>query len=184
MPIRENKKLRLENFDYSLPGWYYVTICTKDRIKYFGQIKNNKMIFNNYGQIVLNVWNQIPEYYKNVSIDESILMPNHLHGIIVIGNNAKAIKKSSMLVGTEHCSVPTHDTIKQKNNYGLLSKIIKSFKEITVKTIRQNYNDFDFSWQKSFYDHIIRKEYALYNIQKYIKENYGSLLLKPPAKLI
>ena len=123
MLIRKNKKLRLQGFDYSSPGWYYVTICTKDRIEWFGEIKKNKMILNASGQIVLNVWNQIPQHYQGISIDELVIMPNHLHGIIII------------------------------------------------EPIRRNYNDFDFSWQKSFHDHIIRNEQSIYNIRKYIKEN-------------
>ena len=84
MLIRKNKKLKLQGFDYSSPGWYYVTICTKDRIEWFGEIKNNKMILNASGQIVLNVWNQIPQHYQGISIDELVIMPNHLHGIIII----------------------------------------------------------------------------------------------------
>jgi REP element-mobilizing transposase RayT len=83
-------------------------------------------------------------------------MPNHIHGIIIIDEN----------VGTEQCSVPT-----QNHRYGLISKIVKSFKEIFVKQIRKQYQNYTFKWQRSFYDRIIRNEKELDNIRQYIINN-------------
>ena len=84
-------------------------------------------------------------------------MPNHIHGIIII-------KASS--VGTEHCSVPTI-----RKSYGLLSKAIKSFKEICKKTIRDQSHNGQLIWQRSFYDHVIRNETSLNRIREYIIHN-------------
>lgn len=153
MVLKERKLNRLTGFDYSSPGFYFITICTKDRINWFGKIKNKRIELTIYGNVIHNTWSNIPKYYENVLLDEWIIMPNHLHGIIHI-------------VGNEQCSFPTG-----KNNYGLISKIVKSFKEITLKTIRMKFKQIDFMWQKSFYDHIIRDEISLFNIRKYIINN-------------
>lgn len=159
MQNAKNRKLnRLRGYDYSQDGWYFVTICVKNRIECLGKINNEKMEYSRYGDIVLKYWQKIPDHYKNVFLDEWIIMPNHIHGIIVIENP----------IGAEQCSVPTHTRNKK---YGLLSKIVKSFKEISLKTIRQNFNDYEFSWQRSFYDHIIRNEKSLDKIRRYIYYN-------------
>ncbi len=156
--LRKNRKLnRLESYNYSLSGYYFVTFCTKDKIKYFGEIKTSQMVLSQYGKIAKYFWQEIPHHYDNIEIDQFIIMPNHIHGIIIINN-----------VGTEQCSVPTTTG----KNYGLLSKIIKSFKNAVTREIRQNFNDHNFCWQRSFYDHIIRDEKDLESIYRYIKYNY------------
>jgi len=104
---------------------------------------------------VKNYWLEIPNHYKNVQLDEFIIMPNYIHGIITINNN----------VGTEQCSVPT------MKHYGLLSKIIKSFKGMSVKSIKKGFNKHDFAWQRSFYDSVIRTEESLIKIRRYIIDN-------------
>ena len=157
MSFKKNRKPnRLKGYDYSKNGYYFVTICTKNRICFFGEIVDEKMILNEYRKCVYDFWKQIPKFYKNVFLDEFIIMPNHIHGVVVIDN-----------VGTEHCSVPT-ETVMEKTN---LSQIIKSFKEICIKPICKKYNNFDFAWQRSFYDHIIKDEQSLLNIQNYIINN-------------
>lgn len=151
MVLHNRKRNRLKGYDYSLSGYYFVTICVKDRKKYFGKIINRKMYTNKIGEVIEKYWEEIPRYYVNCLVDEHIIMPNHIHGILVVKN-----------VGTEQCSVPT--------KYGTLSKIIKSFKDVSTKTIRNKYIH-DFTWQRSFYDHIVRSEKSLYAIRNYIKYN-------------
>ncbi len=160
----------MPRYDYSQPGYYFVTICTKDGTEFFGEIKDEKMNMNEYGEIVFKYWNQIPEYYKNVCIDKFIIMPNHLHAIIIINDVGR--------VGTEYYSVPTANTnklntdlIDEKPSYGLLSNIIKSSKRESTICIRKYLKDYDFQWQRSFHDHIIRDEDDLARIRQYIKDN-------------
>ena len=78
------ESIRLKNWDYSSPGYYFVTICTKDREFYFGNIKNNKMILSDMGKIAQQYWLQIPAHFPHIMLDEFIIMPNHLHGILKI----------------------------------------------------------------------------------------------------
>jgi REP element-mobilizing transposase RayT len=161
---RQRKLNRWKTYDYSQNGCYFVTICIKGKMCLLGEANNNEMILNRYGDIVNEFWIDIPNHYNDVFLDEYIIMPNHIHGIIIIENN---------LVGTEQCSVPHRSVPKEANirNYGLLSKIVKSFKESCVKTIRSQYQDHIFTFQRSFYDHIIRSEKSLIAIRQYIKEN-------------
>jgi REP element-mobilizing transposase RayT len=130
---------------------------------------------NDYGKIVENYWLQIPNHYKGVHLDEFVIMPNHIHGIILIVKENKGVVES---VGVEQCSTPTDSdfaTLESSatsngHSYGLLSKIIKPFKDVTVKHIHR-LGDYDFSWQRSFHDHIVRSEFALQRIRQYILDN-------------
>ncbi len=160
------KSNRLRDYDYSTSGYYYVTICTKDREEFFGAISNEYMILNKYGGIAKNKLKEIPKHYENIDIDLFIIMPNHIHGIIVINDNNYAN------VGTEQCSVPTKENrISSRKNYGLLSKTVKSFKDAVTKDIKLLSGKDVKLWQRSFYDHIIRSEESLDEIRRYINEN-------------
>jgi len=83
------KSARLENYDYSQNGFYFITICTKDRELLFGNVKNNEMILNNIGNIVAGEWKKTEIIRKNVFLDEWIVMPNHIHGILIIDSGVE-----------------------------------------------------------------------------------------------
>ncbi|OGC82549.1 MAG: hypothetical protein A2W07_01950 [candidate division Zixibacteria bacterium RBG_16_43_9] len=156
---KERKLNRLKEYDYSKCGYYFVTICIIRGVEYFGKIDNEKMVLNQYGKIAQEYWSEIPNIYDKVEIDEFIIMPNHIHGIIIIQENDNK--------RTEQCSVPTNT----ESGYGLLSKVIKSFKNAVTKKNRQELGVNNFQWQRSFYDHVIRNEKSLYEIRKYIINN-------------
>ena len=153
--FKSRKLNRLKKCDYSLTGYYYVTICTQDRREYFGRIENGRMVTNQCGKIIKDVWSKIPEHFQNIELDEFIIMPNHIHGIIIINNP----------VGTGHALSSNKNT---KNNN--LSVIVGSFKSAVTKQTNQ-LNNTKFQWQRSFYDHIIRTTHSLNNIRQYIANN-------------
>ena len=74
------KSARLPNYDYGSNGYYFITICTKDRIKYFGEIINSKMVYNRVGYLAIKFWREIPQHFKHVETDAFIVMPNHSWG--------------------------------------------------------------------------------------------------------
>ncbi len=82
--MKNRKPNRLRYYDYSQVGWYFVTLCTKDHKNHFGKIENEKMIVNNYGKIVDECWKNIETLHKNNELDYYVIMPNHIHGIIII----------------------------------------------------------------------------------------------------
>ena len=154
MDLKERKLNRLAGFDYSNGGYYFVTICTKNRINCFGNIVDGQMVLNECGQIVEHQWIWLQKQYKYVELDEYVIMSNHIHGIIIIdpvfvGN------------GRDHS---LHEKIKS------LSELIGAFKTTSSKLIHQ-LGMRTFHWQKSFYDHIIRNEHSLFRIQEYIRNN-------------
>ncbi|MFH0834522.1 MAG: transposase [Patescibacteria group bacterium] len=137
---RERKStLRLKDFDYSTDGTYFITICTQNRENFFGKIENAKMILNEYGKITEQYWHNLPNHYANCRLDEFVIMPNHVHGIIWIDNLFKP--DLSKPVGTGLKPVPTPP--KPTPTVHGLSEIIRGFKtfssrKINIKMVEQS----------------------------------------------
>jgi REP element-mobilizing transposase RayT len=137
------------------------------------------MYLNEFGEIARCYWLQIPEHYSSVYLDEFIIMPDHIHAIIFLGNKNDITE----FVGTEHCSVPTIiGTSAERRHYGLLSKIIKSYKNELTKVCNKS-NLSQFLWQRSYYDHVIRNEQSLISIRKYIRLNPGNWSIEKNAQV-
>jgi REP element-mobilizing transposase RayT len=151
--LSKRKSIRLKHYDYSQAGYYFVTICTENRLNLFGEVVGVDdpvhppvMQRNKIGEIVCECWNRMNGIYQNVVTDEFCLMPNHIHGIIVI----------SETVGQGR---PT------------LQKIMQGFKSVTTRMcFEYGYTNI---WQKSYYEHIIRNEKDLNDIREYIVNNPG-----------
>lgn len=148
----ERKNLRMRSFDYNENGYYFVTICTKNRENKFGEIVWKDMVLNEYGEIAFKYFQEIPKHFQNCKIDEFVIIPNHIHWIIILVENADL-----------------HSL--QDRTKMLLSKIIHWYKSSIKREIRKKYENSEFSWQKSFYDRIIRNEKELLKIREYIEEN-------------
>src|SRR3989344_1165081 len=131
--IPKRKQNRLSNYDYSQPGYDFLTICVHDRVCCFGNVENNKMILNDLGKIVEQQWLWLKQRYPYVDLDVHQIMPNHFHGMLIIVGN-----------GRDHS---LQAKIKP------LPELIGAFKTTSSKLIHKLGN-LDFSWQKSFYDHI------------------------------
>ncbi len=91
MDLYKNKyriaSARLQTWDYASEGAYFITICTKDRIHYFGDVVNGKMILSNVGVIANLMWYEIVKHTKNIELGEFVVMPNHIHGILILNEN-------------------------------------------------------------------------------------------------
>lgn len=147
---------RLQNWDYASEGGYFITICTQDRECYFGDIANAKMRLSKIGQIAKYEWLKTLKIRKNVLLDEFIIMPNHIHGIIIICNNDNPVETCR---GTSLRLPPKS-----------LSSIINHFKGSVKRWCNKNKFQY-FQWQPRFYDHIIRNQKSLHRIKKYIINN-------------
>ena len=160
------KSTRLKHWDYSSCGAYYVTICTKNRGKFFGEIINGKMVLSEIGEIVEKCWMEIPKHYPNVTLDEFVIMPDHLHGLIFIDN--------SFSVETCH-GMSLQMRIRKYNEFSRpvsqsLSMIINHLKSATKRWCNKN-GFHNFAWQSRFHESIVRNEKHLYVIRKYIINN-------------
>jgi len=194
MEGRNRKLNRWQGFDYSQTGFYFVTICTHKKIKWFGTVKNGQMVLNKWGEIVYDCWMDLPNHYPNCELDEFVVIPNHVHGIIIIADRRErsvTVPSNNNPVFSDYYLVPPDDNrvvqrtgaIKQspggdRNGYKPfptrghgLSEFMRGFKTFSSKRINQTQNEFLFQWQKSFHDHVIRNEIEFYNIQQYIVNN-------------
>lgn len=171
---------RLQTWDYSNDGAYFVTICTKNREHYFGEIKNEKLTATESAKICLQFWQDLPNHYQNCFLDEFVIMPNHVHGIIMIDNDAYTPPVETIPVKTIHELSLRGRGQKQKNmdeyrkfrRQMTLSKIIGRFKMQTAKKINEYQNTQGQTfWQSRFYDRIVRDSDELNRIREYIINN-------------
>ncbi|MGH7802166.1 MAG: transposase [Thermodesulfobacteriota bacterium] len=151
--IHHRKSIRLKEYDYSQLGAYFITICTHNKELYFEQYPELK-------QIVSRQWQEIPDRYTNIQLDEFIVMPNHIHGIMIVGATLAVAQKNR--AGAR--PAPT------------IGEIIGTFKSRCVhnwlKYIKENRIDsVGKFWQRNYYEHIIRNQDELNKIREYIQNN-------------
>jgi putative transposase len=187
---------RLSNWDYSTPGYYFVTICAYNRSCIFGDIINDIMRLNEYGKIVSYCINQIPGHCDNAEIDEQIVMPNHVHAIIRLLDSIHSrrdVACRGVACNASTCNVstgitqnsvakaePIRNTSTGDDNQNKmsaispkpdsLSTIVRSFKSAVTNRMHVARFMGDV-WQPRFHDHIIRNDRELFAIRRYIKNN-------------
>lgn len=161
---RKRKPLRLKEYDYTQTGAYFITICTKNREHIFGEIVGGAVRENVFGEIVKSCWQYLPNHYSAIELDEFVVMPNHVHGIIMIlpdDNDAAP-------VGAGLRPAPTTTTTKRYS----LSEIVRAFKSFSARQINELRKTIGIPvWQRNYYEHIIRNERALNRIREYIQNN-------------
>lgn len=178
---------RLQNWNYGWNAVYFVTICSRDREEYFGKIKNGKMILSNIGVLANVFWYEIKNHFAYVELDEFVVMPNHVHGILTIKKPEHEIDKQFDQNNDKNCNVD--ETVETRHALSLqsaqkttlgqkryqnpgknnLSTIIGSYKSAVTKHARRL--GYEFGWQSRFYDRIIRNTESLIMVQKYILDN-------------
>ena len=178
-----NESARLQKWDYGWNASYFITICTQDRVCFFGDVVDGRMNLNDIGKIVETEWLKTFEMRPdmNLFLGEFMVMPNHFHAIIGIGENEYNAyrggdamhRRDAMHCVPTHCVPTTETTNKSKNHFGPQSKnlasVIRGFKIGVTKNARLiNPN---FAWQSRFYDHIIRNDESFQRISNYIKNN-------------
>jgi len=160
---------RLQNWDYSSCGLYFITICTVNRELYFGDIVNGEMILSAVGELAKAYWNEIPKHFPFVELDEFVIMPNHVHGIITINKPNDGKYNDKCNVETPNLGVSTTTIASKKWNPGSLGVIINQYKRICTINARKIHADF--AWQSRFHDHIIRNDESFQKIRDYIINN-------------
>ncbi len=173
--LPNRRSVRLPAHDYASAGYYFVTVCAYNKINYFGDIIGDEMRLSDIGNIARKYWLDIPNIFSVASLDEFIIMPNHIHGIIVIGDCGDAIGGRDAIyrvrcpndrMNINDGGVTGMDNPMFKKS---LSRIIRWYKGRVSYEINQNNN---FKWQPRFYEHIIRTERSLERIRRYIVNNF------------
>ena len=169
--LPRRRAMRLQDYDYSQPGVYYVTICVQNRQCIFGEIIDGKMQLNEIGQIVVECWNRIPQHFSSVEIGEFVIMPNHMHGIISWG--IEETEFPHLCVGTRSPR-PKNSTREHKEDDSSpsLGKITAYFKYQSTKHINQSHNMARTRiWQRNYHDHVVRDDKDLQRLHQYIQNN-------------
>lgn len=152
------RSVRLKEYDYASAGIYFVTICTYEKRCILGNVIAEKTSLSQTGAIVAKCWSRIPDHHPNVKLDEFVLMPNHVHGIIEI-------------VGATHAS-PLRNRKKPGPPPASLGAIVGSFKSAVTKRVNETNNSPGASfWQRNYYERVIRNEKELKLIRQYIATN-------------
>jgi putative transposase len=161
------RSIRLKGYDYTQAGAYFVTICTKDRACLFGDVADGVMRLNQMGHIVRQCWLAIPNHVPHVLLDEFVVMPNHVHGIIVImpTHDVGATYASPL----QNDDTPTRPRGPQPRS---VASIVGSFKSAAAKRINEQRGTPGAPiWQRNYYEHIIRDDESLNLIRNYIADN-------------
>ena len=199
-PARHHRRsIRLRGYGYSLAGAYYVTIVTQDRAPLFGDVVDGVMQLNDAGRMVQTVWDEIPLFYPGVDIDAFVVMPNHIHGIIVLAGvgadprvrplgetdigQPPEIGQPPAQSGQPRGVAPTDGNIGQFGQpRGVaptlsLGDVISRFKTMTTKRYTDGVKQSGWPpyrgrvWQRNYYEHIIRDDPSLQRIRSYIESN-------------
>jgi len=193
MSHRGRRSIRLKKYDYRSNALYYVTICTNRKDIIFGQIKNGKLILNDFGKIARREWIKTARIRTYVELDAFIIMPDHIHGIILInGNNHDQCRGMACHAPYYGCHAPCYGCQDPpKNTYHAhfnnnmkitrkfshpikksLSTIIGAYKSAVSKEINKLRNKSGRSvWQRNYFEHVIRDEKELFAIRQYIINN-------------
>ena len=142
MAYLKRKSPRLPGYDYSTPNYYFITICTYEKKCIFG--KPEKL--GPYGEFAWEYLKKIPEYYPGIQVDVAVVMPNHIHAILIVEGGSEEIKRNDLI------------------------QAVGKYKMAVTKAIRAREPD-KMVWQRSFHDHVIRNQAAYEKIWEYVKYN-------------
>ena len=160
-PLRR-KHLRLRDFDYTQNGAYFVTICTHSRRRLLGDVVDDKVVLSAEGRIVLECWQDLTNHYPHIELDDFVVMPNHVHGIVVITDSDKDFSPTDPEARLKPATTKSHS----------LPEVIRGFKTFSARSINRLRNSAgEPVWQRNYYEHVIRDETSLRMIREYIVNN-------------
>jgi putative transposase len=160
---QHRRSTRLRAWDYASPGAYFVTICTQDRVPLFGDVRDGRMHLHEPGMIVATAWQWLPTQYSHVILDEWCVMPNHLHGILVIRRGGSRTAPG----GSRTAPTGEGDTGAKP-----IGRLIGAFKTVSTKQINlARPTPGEPVWQRNYWDHIIREGEDIDRIRVYIRDN-------------
>ena len=174
--IHHRRSIRLKGYDYSQAGLYFITICVQDRKCLFGEIESDEMVLNEFGVIACQQWQKLPEQFTNMELDVFQIMPNHMHGIIMLTDT----------VGAGFTPAPDNNNATDGKGAGAspaptkpktVGDIVGAYKSLVandcLEIFKQNQpaKMMGKLWQRNYYEHIIRDEQSYQRISDYIINN-------------
>ena len=162
--IHKRRSIRLKEYDYSAPGTYFITICAKDRYCLFGDVEKSSVILSCYGQIVSDTWHWLASRYDYVQLDEFVVMPNHVHGILIINDLQDHVRRGGSRTAPTPGNIPTPRKP--------LGRLVGAFKTVSTKQINLLRNTpGHLVWQRNYYERVIRNDRELNLTREYIRDN-------------
>jgi len=171
------RSIRLQGYDYSRSGAYYVTLCTQDRACFFGEVVDTDMHLNDAGRLVSDSWRALPDRFPPIVLDAFVIMPNHIHGVVVITDDATTVHnrdvvgaglvpaRDGSIVGATTRVAPT------------LGDVIGAYKSLVTVQYARAVNARGWLpfrkrlWQRNYHEHVIRNAVSLNRIRHYILDN-------------
>ncbi len=155
----QRRSIRLREYDYSQAGGYFVTICVRNKECIFGEIKDGVIKLSPIGKVSHKFWFETPKHFKNVQMDEFIVMPNHIHGVVII----------------KDVGVQKFEPLQKHNRFRKIipksvGSIVRAYKSAVTHWCIENGHEY-FRWQRNYYEHVIRNEDDLRQIREYIVNN-------------
>ncbi|MCX6556498.1 MAG: transposase [Candidatus Aminicenantes bacterium] len=196
--IRGRRSIRLKGWDYSTPNYYFITLCVQNRVNLFGNIIEGRIILTEIGSMVKEIWLDMQTKYSGVTVDEFVVMPNHIHGILGlhVGAGPRSTNHPPTNIGGFDLSIPKGGACPFTSTIELgqddpgrtrgsapmgkflsLSDTIRQFKTWTTKKYAENMIRFHWPefckrlWQRNYFERIIRCEKELKQIRQYILDN-------------
>lgn len=192
--IHHRRSIRLQGYDYSRAGAYFITICTQNRECLFGDIADGKIALNPFGEIATGQWRAIPDRFPDVGTDEFVVMPNHIHGIVIIDvgatlavalplagdknttNESCPLTPDGGVTGTVNRATGTNNRATARVA-PTIGNIVGAYKSICYRECLAWINNhergrrLDRLWQRNYWEHVIRNEMELSHIREYIRNN-------------
>jgi REP element-mobilizing transposase RayT len=186
------RSIRLPGYDYRSPGAYFVTVCVRQGDCLLGEVVDGQMQLSAWGQVADRQWRRIPQHFSHVQLDEWVVMPNHVHGILIITGRVGVGRGEAstptptspsgqspptnlpVVSGFGRDASPLQGTVALPNGAaaGSLGAIVGNWKSVTTRRInRMRHTPGVPFWQRNYWEHIIRTEDALHRIRAYIRSN-------------
>ena len=184
--LPRRRSVRLKDFDYTNARRYFITICVDDYRQLFGKVHGDAIALNRLGHVVENCWLALPDHFPNVTLGPYIVMPNHLHGILILQrptslgtaadncSNAKVVHRAQHAVPLQDNMLPHDQRLREFGELaaGSVPTIIRSFKSAATRTVRRLLRKPNFTlWQRGFFEHVIRCEDDYEKTACYIRTN-------------
>ena len=162
-PQRQRRSIRLPSYDYGHPGSYFVTVCTNQRLFLLGEVVGGEVNLSPYGAVVMNCGHDFVNHYAHVELDAFVVMPNHIHGIIVLTD---VDRRTDVGAGLKPAPTTARD-----RSYGL-PEIVRAFKTFSSRRINEaRATPGESVWQRNYYERVIRDEAELDRARQYIVGN-------------
>ena len=165
------RSIRLCNYDYSRAGAYFITVCTRNRECLLGDMVEGRMYLNEVGRLAQAAWEELPLHYPHVDLDVWKIMPNHVHGIVVLTAEGVESHEGAGLGQVSNLPLPSSNANAGAVRHGL-PEVIRAFKTFSARRINALLGTVGTPfWQRNYYEHVIRDEESLNRIRRYIVDN-------------